>query len=94
MRLEKFAAFTGIITPGRSVWSSILIVMFGLAPALTALAQVAIEEEPSWKWPESRWREAVGQVRAGPRLLPESWPDEGRVAVALSFELDTETLML
>ncbi len=94
MGLEKYAALTRIIAPGRSVWWSILIVMFGLAPALTAFAQVAVEEDPSWKWPESRWREAVGQVRAGPRLLPESWPDEGRVAVALSFDLDTETLML
>ena len=94
MGLEKYTPLTRFIAPGRSVWSSFLIAMFGLVLAVTAFPQVAIEEEPSWKWPESRWREAVHQVRAGPRLLPESWPEGGRVAVTLSFDLDTETLML
>ena len=94
MGLEKYTPLTGFFAPGRSVWSSFLIAMFGLVLAVTAFSQVAVEEEPSWKWPESRWREAVNQVRAGPRLLPESWPEGGRVAVTLSFDLDTETLML
>ena len=94
MRLEKYAPPIRFIAPGRSVLSSFLIAMFGLVPALTAFSQVAVEEEPSWKWPESRWREAVQQVRAGPRLVPDSWPEGGRVAVTLSFDLDTETLML
>ena len=94
MGLERNALLTGFIATGRSVWSSMLLAMCGLAPLLTACAQVAVEEEPSWQWPESRWREAVGQVRAGQRLLPESWPEGGRVAVTLSFDLDTETLML
>ncbi len=94
MRLEKYVPPKGLSTPGRLAWSSFLIAMLGLAPALTAFPQVAVEDEPSWKWPESRWREAVQQVRAGPRLLPESWPEGARVAVTLSFDLDTETLML
>ena len=94
MRLNKNARFRGFIAPGRLAWSSLLIATFGLAPALTALPQDALEDDPSWKWPESRWREAVEQVRAGPRLLPASWPGEGQVAVALSFDLDTETLSL
>ncbi|MGY9107452.1 MAG: polysaccharide deacetylase family protein, partial [Alphaproteobacteria bacterium] len=38
--------------------------------------------------------DVVERVRAGPRLLPESWPDDGQVAVALSFDMDTETLLL
>ena len=94
MGLENYVPHTGFIASGRLAWSSFLIAMFGLAPALTAFPQVAVEDEPSWKWPESRWREAVQQVRAGQRLLPESWPEGGRVAVTLSFDLDTETLML
>ncbi len=49
---------------------------------------------PSWQWSEAQWREAVERVRAGRRLLPESWPDDGRVAVALSFDMDAETLLL
>ncbi len=94
MGLENYLPHIGSIAPGRLAWSSFLIAIVGLAPALTAFPQVAVEDEPSWKWPESRWREAVQQVRAGPRLLPESWPEGGRVAVTLSFDLDTETLML
>ena len=75
-------------------WWSVLVVALGFAPAFPAFAQAPVEDEPSWMWPEARWREAVELVRAGPRLLPDSWPDGGRVAVALSFDLDTETLLL
>lgn len=34
----------------------------------------------------------VGAVRAGRRLTPPSWPGGGRVAVALSFDVDNELL--
>lgn len=51
-------------------------------------------EDPSWTWPESRWRSAVEKVRAGRRLLPESWPEGAKVAVTLSFDFDNETLSL
>jgi peptidoglycan/xylan/chitin deacetylase (PgdA/CDA1 family) len=57
-------------------------------------AQQAPQEEPSWKWPESRWRATVEKVRAGKRLLPPSWPGGAKVAVALSFDFDNETLAL
>lgn len=33
-------------------------------------------------------------MRAGRRLLPESWPNGARVAVTLSFDFDNETLSL
>ena len=94
MVLRNYTLLTGFITPGRFAWSFFLILMFGLTPALTTFAQVAAQDEPSWTWPESRWRGAVEGVRAGQRLLPESWPDGGKVAVTLSFDLDTETLLL
>ena len=94
MRIEKHAPLAGFIAAGRFVCSSFLIALLGFVPVLTAYAQDAVEEGPSWKWPESRWREAVQHVRAGPRLLPESWPNDSRVAVTLSFDLDTETLSL
>jgi len=58
------------------------------------VAQQAATEPPSWTWPDSRWREAVATVRAGRRLLPASWPGGARVAVALSFDYDNETLSL
>jgi peptidoglycan/xylan/chitin deacetylase (PgdA/CDA1 family) len=46
---------------------------------------------PSWEWPESHWRQAVGRVRAGRRLRPPAWPGGARCAVALSFDCDHET---
>lgn len=46
-----------------------------------------------WEWPEERWRGAVDRVRAG-RALRAPWPGGARVAVAISFDPDHETLSL
>jgi len=94
MKLTTGTLMAGFMPSGRSVSFWLLVLMFGLMPGWSAFAQVTAEDEPSWTWPESRWREAVERVRAGQRLLPASWPDGGRVAVTLSFDLDTETLSL
>ena len=69
-----------------------LVVVLVLGVAGVAVAQPS--DDPSWKWPESRWRSAVEKVRSGRRLLPSSWPGGARVAVALSFDFDNETLQL
>lgn len=47
-----------------------------------------------WEWPESIWRRAVEQVRAGSSLRPAAWPGGARCAVALSFDCDHETAAL
>ena len=52
------------------------------------------DDEQPWAWPEQTWREIVAKVRAGRSLLPASWPGGARVAVALSFDSDHETLTL
>ena len=49
-------------------------------------------ETPPWDWTESEVRDAVNQVRAGRDLTPESWPNEARVAVLFSFDVDNETV--
>lgn len=46
---------------------------------------------PIWQWPIQDIRRVVEHVRAGQDLTPSSWPDDGRVAVGLSFDVDTET---
>jgi peptidoglycan/xylan/chitin deacetylase (PgdA/CDA1 family) len=51
------------------------------------------EPEP-WEWPESTWRTHVDRVRAGRSLAPTQWPGDARVAVALSFDSDHETISL
>jgi peptidoglycan-N-acetylglucosamine deacetylase len=47
-----------------------------------------------WQWDEPTWRGHVDRVRAGKRLVPASWPGGARVAVALSFDSDHETIPL
>ena len=52
------------------------------------------EDDPPWRWSEEAVFEAVNRVRAGRDLNPDSWPDGGRVAVLLSFDVDNETVWL
>ncbi|GLY85434.1 polysaccharide deacetylase family protein [Actinoallomurus iriomotensis] len=46
-----------------------------------------------WQWDETTWRRHVDRVRAGRRLTPP-WPGGAKVAVALSFDSDHETIPL
>src|SRR5229473_667416 len=62
----------------------------GLAMALVAFGQ-SQQQEPTWKWPESRVFETVNRVRAGRDLTPKRWPNGAHVAVGLSFDFDNET---
>jgi peptidoglycan-N-acetylglucosamine deacetylase len=48
----------------------------------------------AWRWDESTWRGHVQRVRAGRSLAPSTWPEDARVAVALSFDCDHETIPL
>jgi peptidoglycan/xylan/chitin deacetylase (PgdA/CDA1 family) len=41
---------------------------------------------------EDQIKRVVGAVRAGRKLTPKSWPNGGRVAVAISFDIDNELL--
>jgi len=52
------------------------------------------QQEPAWKWPDHWIFEVVNKVRAGQDLTPQRWPDNARVAVGLSFDVDNETLSL
>jgi peptidoglycan/xylan/chitin deacetylase (PgdA/CDA1 family) len=57
-------------------------------------ALAGLGPDASWRWPEERWRQAVNKVRAGRALTPATWPHGAQVAVALSFDVDQETLSL
>lgn len=54
---------------------------------------MSTEERPlePWQWPEERWREVLGHVRAGRALRPRAWKGGARCAVALSFDSDHES---
>ena len=47
-----------------------------------------------WLWPEEVWRANVNAVRAGKSLKPKAWKNGARMAVALSFDADHETIEL
>jgi peptidoglycan/xylan/chitin deacetylase (PgdA/CDA1 family) len=53
-----------------------------------------VSEVPPWRWDEETWRGHVGFIRAGRPLVPRAWPGGARVAVALSFDSDHETIPL
>ena len=59
----------------------------------TLTDSVAAQTEP-WRWDEATWRGHVQRVRAGRSLAPKAWPGGARVAVALSFDSDHETIPL
>jgi len=54
----------------------------------------AQNNQPGTKWTDDQLREAVALARTGRKLTPKSWPNGARVAVALSFDDDTEAPLL
>jgi len=68
----------------------VLSVLFGAA----VLSAQQPPQRPAWQWQLPEIRDLVNKVRAGRDLTPKRWPNNGRVAVALSFDFDTETLFL
>jgi peptidoglycan/xylan/chitin deacetylase (PgdA/CDA1 family) len=46
---------------------------------------------PGWRISEDALRSIASEISAGKTLVPESWPDHSRVAVLLSFDVDTQT---
>jgi len=52
------------------------------------------DDPPSREWSDERIEAVVDRIRAGRDLTPDAWPDGGRVAVLLSFDVDNETIWL
>ncbi len=62
--------------------------------ALPAAAQSQRPVKPGWQWSTDTVMQVVHAVRAGRSLKPTAWPSGARVAVALSFDVDNETVNL
>ena len=56
--------------------------------------RLAGDKARPWEWPEDKWRGIVNRVRAGRSLKPKIWKNDAKVAVALSFDSDHESLTL
>ena len=59
--------------------------------AFTCTMAFAQTRPPVWTWEYSEIAETVNKVRAGRDLTPKKWPGNARVAVAMSFDMDSET---
>ena len=73
------------------MWGKIVMTAAAMGVTATSIAQ---DEPPPWRWTEERVFTEVERVRAGRDLTPERWPEDGRVAVLLSFDVDNETVWL
>jgi peptidoglycan-N-acetylglucosamine deacetylase len=75
-----------------------LLFVAAAAMSLAALsltrAQQPAASQPGTQWSEAQLREAVGLARVGRKLTPKSWPNGSRVAVCLSFDVDSEAPLL
>jgi len=49
---------------------------------------------PGAKWTDEQLRHAVAPARVGRKLTPRAWPNDARVAVCLSFDVDNESYLL
>ena len=58
------------------------------------MAQPSQPPQPGTNWSPDQLRSAVAPVRTGRRLTPRSWPNNARVAVCLSFDVDNESYLL
>lgn len=61
-------------------------------PPARAAAQQPVKQ--GWQWSTDTIMKVVHSVRAGRSLQPKAWPNGARVAVALSFDVDNETVNL
>jgi peptidoglycan-N-acetylglucosamine deacetylase len=73
-----------------------LMIVLVAAAFLCAVAPAvaADEKAPLWSMTPAQIKETVNLVRAGRDLNPPVWPNGARVAVSLSFDVDTETVWL
>ncbi|RSN07143.1 polysaccharide deacetylase [Streptomyces sp. WAC 05977] len=53
-----------------------------------------LDEKVPWEWSESQWRRIVEEVGAGEGLPAKNWPQGLTAAVAISVDVDNETLPL
>src|SRR5689334_2583168 len=62
--------------------------------AAFAAAGFAQPNQPGTKWTDEQLRQTVELARVGRTLTPKAWPNGARVAVALTFDTDTEAPLL
>ena len=69
-------------------------IVAGFTWLLAATSLGAQSSAPIWEWDFAQVDGIVNRIRAGKNLTPKEWPNGARVAVALSFDMDAETVSL
>ena len=64
-----------------------------LVPAIVHV-QEQKKPQPGTKWTDEQLKQAVAPMRAGRKLTPKSWPNNAKVAVCLSWDMDNESFDL
>lgn len=75
------------------LWLSAAVAL-ALVATPGAAPQAGGANQPGTRWTDAELKEAIGAARVGRKLTPASWPNGARVAVALSFDTDTEAPLL
>lgn len=70
------------------------VIAAGFMTLSTGVQADGHEKAPLWTMTPAEIEKTVTQVRAGRDLNPDSWPGGNRVAVGLSFDVDTEPVWL
>jgi peptidoglycan-N-acetylglucosamine deacetylase len=74
------------------------VLIFGLAPNLKAQdkdkPKTGVAAVPGATMTPDQLKQMVALVRPGRVMLPKTWPNNARVAVVLSFDVDNETFFL
>lgn len=77
-----------------SAAAGLVVVACAIGSASAISQQESRLTNPGAKWTDDELRKAVAPARVGRKLTPRKWPDDARVAVCLSFDVDNESYLL
>jgi len=77
-----------------SAAAGLVVVACAIGSASATSQQESGLTNPGAKWTDDELRQAVAPARVGRKLTPRTWPNNARVAVCLSFDVDNESYLL
>jgi hypothetical protein len=75
---------------GRGIFKGVILAI----PILVVSVTEAATPKPIWAQSVEEIAKRVNKVRAGDDLTPKKWPGGKKVAVSLSFQVDTDPVWM